>query len=287
MIRYAALSAAAVILALAFPGKPVTTAGSWQIDERHSDAQVSTDGTTNSGKTKINFTIAIARMNGTVKLDGADSANSAFDFRLYPASSMTPPIGEDGRVELEWFSHHANNTLVCFHSKGTQQTPDGRLQTSGNLVLTRVDRNVELTADEAYAGPVYGPPIIHRVTRPATFVFDVPVAGGSSSQAGIQTTGTTKVIREDFPQLLNAVLGTYWPPVVQDENCQASAPNEGYAGARCTGTFLESPSLPEAPRSIVGEDYPGAQGFNAVTGEHLTILVHMRLRPSGSAAASD
>ncbi len=284
MIKYAALSAAALILALAFPREPVTTAGSWQVDERHSDAQLLTDGTTDFGKTKMTLAIGFARVDGTVKLDESGSANSAFDFRMYPASSMTPPIDEEGKVKLEWFTHYANNTLVCFHSKGTQQTADGRLQTTGTLVLARVDRNVELTPNEAYAGPVYGPRIIHRVTRPATFVFDLPAAGRSSSEGGLQITGTTKVIREDFPQLLKAVISTYWPPVVQDENCRASAAGEAYAGAQCTGTFLETPTLPEAPRSGVGEDYPGPQGFNAVTGEHLTILVHMRLKPSRSGA---
>lgn len=285
MFKYVALLAAvAVILPSSISGEPLSPAGSWQVDSRHSDAQLSTDGTTNFGKTKMSFTIAIARVNGTVKLDGTDSANSAFDFRMYPATSMAPPIEEiTGKVKIEWFANHANNTLVCFHSKGAQQMADGRLHTTGNLTLTRVDRNVELTPNEAYAGPVYGPPIIHRVIRPATFVFDLPAAGGSSSEGGFQTTGTTKVIREDFPQLLKAVIATYWPPVVQDENCRAPAADEGYAGAPCTGTFLQTPTLPEAPRSSVGEDYPGGPpNFNSVVGNQLTILVHMRLTPISS-----
>jgi hypothetical protein len=42
-----------------------------------------------------------------------------------------------------------------------------------------------------------------------------------------------------------------------------------------------TPELPQAPISA-GEDYPGPQGFNAVVGERLSILVHMRLKPSGS-----
>jgi hypothetical protein len=62
--------------------------------------------------------------------------------------------------------------------KGVRGTADDQLQTTGNLVLTRVDRNVELTPNEAYAGPVYGPPIIHPVVREATFVFDPPATRG-------------------------------------------------------------------------------------------------------------
>jgi polyisoprenoid-binding protein YceI len=280
MIKYTALAAAALILAMAVPRTPVATTESWRVDAGHSDAQLSTDGTTDFGKTKTTFTIAIARVNGTVKLDESGSANSAFDFRMYPAGSMTPPIDEEGKVRLEWFTHFANNTLVCFHSKGTRQTADGRLQTTGNLVLTRVDRNVELTPNEAYAGPVYGPPMIHRMMREATFVFDPPTAAGGA----FQTSGSTKVNREDFPQLLKAVIGTYWPPVVQDEHCQVPAASEAYRGAQCTGTFLGTPALPEAPHAGNKEDFPGPANFNAVVGDRLTIVVHMRLTPTGSGA---
>jgi hypothetical protein len=31
------------------------------------------------------------------------------------------------------------------------------------------------------------------------------------------------MFREDFPQLLRAVVGTYWPPLVQDKNCESPA----------------------------------------------------------------
>lgn len=284
MIKYAVLSAAALILALTAPRTPVSTTGSWKVDARHSDAQLSTDGTTEFGKTRTTLTIGFGRVNGTVKLDGTDSANSAFDFRFYPATSMDPPIGEDGKTKLEWFTNLANNTLVCFHSKGTQLTADGRLRTTGDLVLTRVDRNVELTANEAYSGPVYGPPIIHRVTRPATFVFDVPAAGGNSQKDGsLQTSGSTNVVREDFPQLLKVVIATPWPPVIRDQNCQVAEASEAYAGSLCTGTFL-APSFPLGPSANVSEDYPGPQNFNSIAGEHLNIVVHMRLTPNGSGA---
>jgi polyisoprenoid-binding protein YceI len=142
---------------LSLSGKPLSPAGSWQVDGRHSDARLSTDDTTDFGKTKVNFTIGFTRVNGVVKLDAAAPTNSAFDFRMYPAGSMAPPIDEEGKVRIEWFANHANSTLMCFHSKGASPAADGRLQTTGNLVLTRVDRNVELTPSEASAGPVYGP----------------------------------------------------------------------------------------------------------------------------------
>jgi polyisoprenoid-binding protein YceI len=281
MTKYVALLAAAAMLAIAVPRKAAPVTGSWQVDSLRSDAQLSADGTTDFGKTKTTFTLGFARIKGVIKLADGDSATSAFDFTMYPASSMAPPIDETGMVKIEWFTNHANNTLICFHSKGTRQTADGRLQTTGNLVLTRVDRNVQLDANEAYSGPVYGPPIIHRVTHEATFVFDSPAAAG----AGLQTAGSTKVSREDFPQLSRAVIATSWPPLVWEKHCGVSGVGEAYAGSQCTGSFLAPPAYPTPPTGSL-EDYPGPSGFNQVVGERLTIAVHMRLTPSGSGAGN-
>jgi polyisoprenoid-binding protein YceI len=283
MFKYIVISAVVVVLSIlawTVPGKPTPPAGSWQVDTRHSNAQFISDGTTDYGKTKINFTIGFARVAGVVKLDSADSANSSFDFTTYSALSMAPPMDEDGKVKTQWITTPANHTLVCFHSKGVRQMADGRLQTTGNLVLTRVDRNIDATPSEAYAGPVYGPPMVHRVTHEATFIFDVP----ASRSGAFQTSGNTNVIGEDFPQLVKAVIGTYWPPVIQDKNCQAPNPSEAYSGAQCTGTFLEGPALPEAPHAANGEDIGVQTNFNSVVGRNLNIVVHMRLTPTASGA---
>jgi polyisoprenoid-binding protein YceI len=283
MIRHAALLAAAAIgFVLVVPAKPVPPTGSWQVDSRHSHAQLTTDGTTDYGKSKLNITVGFTRMNGTVKLDGD---NSAFDFRMYPASSMAPPIEEDGTVKISWFTNHANNTLVCFHSKGAQATADGRWKTTGKLTITRVDRNVvDTTPSEAYTGPVYGPPILHRVSHEATFVFDFP---GKSEGGEILALGATNVAKEDFPQLVKTVIATYWPPVVQDKNCQMPAGiGEGYTGAMCTGTFLQTPALPSPPSTVSEEDYPGSGSFNSIVGNRVAIAVHMRLTAAGSGAAA-
>jgi polyisoprenoid-binding protein YceI len=290
MLKYAALfSTLAVAFSLAVPGKPTVPVGPLQVDARHSDAQLITDATTDYGKTKISYTVGIARVAGRVKIDNDDPAQSSFDFTMYPATSTMPPIGEDGKVKSEWFSNYANHTLICFHSKGTSRTSDGHLRTNGTLVLTRVDRNVELNPSEAYSGPVYGPPMIHRVTDQATFVFDSPSPSNTSGQKDalkdeeFLISGSTKVITEDFPPLFKAVMSTYWPPVVQDERCQMpSAAGEDYSGPHCTGTFLVAPGLPIEPRNL-GEDYPGTDsGFNTLVGNHLTIAVHLRLRSTAS-----
>jgi len=282
MIKYAALITTVVILALAARGKPVVSSGNWQVDARHSDVQLATDGTTKFGKSKTTFTVGFARATGIVKVDASKLANSEFHVDFYPSTSMDPTIDHDGNVSIGWFANEANNTMICFHSHGAEQTADGRLKTTGVLGLMRVDRNVELTANEAYSGPVYGPPIFHHVTQPATFVFDAPaVASKGSNKGSLETSGSYSMAREDFPQFFRTVLATQWPALVRDKQCQTAGAGEAYAGAECTGTFL-LPSFPLGPAASAGEDYPGPQHFNAVVGEHMTIAAHLRLTPAGS-----
>jgi len=293
MLRQMAVFAAAIVLALAILGldvsnKPASTAGPWQVDTRHSSAKLTTDATTDYGKTKITVALGYGRVNGKVKIDD-DPAKGSVDLQVYPATSMAPPIGEDGKFLSHWLENMSNHTLVCFHSKKVVRMPDGRLQATGELAVTRVDRNVEAASTEAYAGPVYGPPIVHRVSREGTFIFDLPAANGNGqNDSGIQASASTRVFGEDFPQLVKTVVNTYWPVLVQDQSCQTPAVGEAYSGTQCTGTFMMSPGLPEAPHAANAEDLPGPPNFNTIVGENLTILVQMHLvpKPTGEQAAA-
>jgi len=278
MLKHTAVFVVSVVLTLVLlgvdaPNKPASMGGSWQVDIRHSDAKLITDATTDYGKTKMNVTLGYARLYGRVKIDDADSTKSSIEFRFYPATSMTPSIDEDGKFLKEWLQNPSNQTLVCFHSKRVERMPDGRVQATGELAVTRVDRNVDATPSEAYSGPVYGPPMKHRVSHEATFVFDLR----DEKDGGMRASGSTRVVREDFPQMVKTVVNTYWPPVVQDESCQNPDVSEAYSGAQCTGTYMATAGLPAEPRAANGEDVGAQQNFNAIVGNHLTILVHMRL----------
>ena len=81
---------------------------------------------------------------------------------------------------------------------------------------------------------------------------------------------------------MKTVAGTYWPPVVQDEKCEnPSGGTEDFSGFRCTGTFMEASGLPVAPGASIAEDFSGPPSdFNAVVGNHLTIMLRMRLKAS-------
>jgi len=263
---------------------PSTLAGSWQVDSRHSDAQLITDGTTDFGKKKIDVTLGYGRLNGQVNLDDTDPTKSSVVFHIYPATSMSQPIEEDGNFKARWLMNQANQTLICFHSKKVERMADGKLQATGELSVTRVDRNIQVEPSEAYSGPVYGPPMIHRTAQEATFVFDL--ANEAGKDGAIMATASAKKYREDFPQLVRAVVATNWPVLVEDENCQTSGPTESYSGVKCTGTYLHSAGMPQNPATRASEDYPGPQDFNEIGGERLTILMRMRLSPRHAQTAA-
>jgi polyisoprenoid-binding protein YceI len=289
MIKYIATFALAGMFALNTPSAPVATTGSWQIDTRYSDAKLVTDATTDYGKTKINTTLGFARIRGTMNFDASDPTKSKFDFSVYPATAMKQSIDENGNFLNSWLANLSNQTLICFHSKSVEKMADGRLKATGDLVLTRVDRNVQATASEAYAGPVYGPPEIHRVTREATFLFNSPSPGKDAKDGTLVMSGSTNMFREDFPQLVRAALSTYWPLVFQNENCEApNGTGEDYHGTHCTGMLLQAASLPEPPIGANAEDVGTASTFNSIVGNRLSISVHLRLLPkaNGGAAAA-
>jgi polyisoprenoid-binding protein YceI len=286
MFKYPAVFALAGIVALGLPSKPASMGGAWQVDAGHSSAQLITDATTEYGKSKIDVTLGFARVNGQVAIDDNDLAKSSFDLRLYPATGMAPNINESGKFLTAWLSNMSNHTLVCFHSKGAVKTADGKLQTTGTLVLTRVDRSIDASPSEGYSGPVYGPPILHRVSHEATFVFDVPAVAKGQKDNSVALTGSTRMVREDFPQLVRAAVNTYWPVVVQDKSCQpAGEPTQAYSGAQCTGTMLDAPGLPAEPHAAGGEDVGISQGFNEIVGNRLTIVLNLRMGAENSAVA--
>ena len=268
----------ASVLAGAFTAPSQAQTGSYKVDSDHSDARLSIDGTVNN--TNQTITLGAARVAGTVNLDKNDLADSTFAFNLYPATSLSPAIDQEGKPVKGTGSDLANYALVSFQSQRVSSTSDGRFRVTGNLVLTRVDRNVDSAPSEAYAGQVYsGPAIIHRVVREASFLVALsdPPSAENERNREIEASATGAIIREDFPELLETLSDMNWPPVVQEEKCLWPATaGEDYAGDSCTGNVVQLPSLPMIYTGF-GEDYSGPRAASVQLGNHLTILLHMRL----------
>jgi len=89
-----------VVLALGVPSTPSFSPGSWP-------TQLITDGTTDFGKRKINFTLGYGRISGDLKVDDSDLTKSSVEFHIYPATAMAEPIQEDGHFKTKWLANLA------------------------------------------------------------------------------------------------------------------------------------------------------------------------------------
>jgi hypothetical protein len=100
--------------------------------------------------------------------------------------------------------------------------------------------------------------------------------------------GTTSVIREDFPQLLDAVTLDAWPTfLVNDEKCEVPPTvGEDYSGVKCSGTEIAAVSNSEVPTGV-GEGYYGFQP--AVTPDHnyATITLNLKLTQTSATPSVD
>jgi polyisoprenoid-binding protein YceI len=262
--------------------------GMWSLDSSTSTA-VLFQG---SAQDPLSLNTGVARVTGEVSL-GTDLDHSVVDLSIFPADEDW-----DGALTLEsdlptgYVPDATDHTLLTFKSKRILKTKDGNLEVIGDLTLIRVERSVTMTPTEAYAGPVYGDPVIHTETRETTFLFpssSANVLSGPSTSATPQTkgapevSGATRIGYEDFPQLLNAIKETNWPTVVRNEDCQMpSTIGADYSGPRCTGTVIAAVNDAncQMPGSV-GEDYSGAVCTPAA-GNQTTIVLDLKLLPSGS-----
>jgi hypothetical protein len=150
------------------------------------------------------------------------------------------------RVLCRWayVPDSTDQTLLTFTSTRILRAENGRLEVVGDLTLTHVGRNVTAMPTEAYAGPVYGDPVIHNVTREINFLFPSLSAAHLSesltpavqqTRGVLEVMGAARVDREEFPELRSAIQDTNWPSVVQNEHCQASysGGGESYSGPTC------------------------------------------------------
>jgi hypothetical protein len=120
----------------------------WKLDANHSTARIVL------GANAVN--VGVAHVSGKVELDAAEPTNSVFDLSIDPAEGK----------------------LITFKSRRAAMNPDGKLEVSGDLTLSRVVRQVILNPAEDYSGPVYGEPTQQTVTRKITFVVPIVTAEG-------------------------------------------------------------------------------------------------------------
>ena len=257
----------------------------WILDSSRSNARLFRG----SRATSDSVNTGVARVTGKVKLDANDLDNSVVDVSIYPADEKwVHALSPEGALPTGYVPDTTDQTLLTFKSTRILRTENGRLEVIGDLTLTRVGRTVTARPTEAYAGPVYGDPVIHNVTREITFLFpSVSAARLSESltpavqqaRGVLELVGAARIDREEFPELLSAIQDTNWPSLVQNERCQAaySGGGEGYSGPVCTGTLIAATQADncQATHSGGGEGYSGP-ACTPVAGSQTTIVLDLK-----------
>jgi polyisoprenoid-binding protein YceI len=230
----------------------------------------------------------VARVTGKVAIDINHPDNSVFDLAMYPSDEdWDHALSSAGSVPQHYVPDASAHTLLTFKSSRVLRTKDGKLEVMGNLTLTRVERSVEATPSEAYAGPIYGDPVIHSETREITFRFpSLSVGPGYLTPATLKKkaapalSGSTRVSYEYFPELLSAIQETNWPRVVSHEVCGVtSSVGEDYSGIDCTGTVIAATNDDNCHMpAVVGEDFSGAI-CTPPAGDQTTIVLNLKLLP--------
>lgn len=269
--------AACLVSSLAFAGD------TWTLDSSTSNARVFQSSRGHS------FTVntGVGRVTGKVKLDTNDPDNSTFDLSIYPADEdWGHALTLEGGLPAGYVPDATDHTLLTFTSTHIVRTDNGTFEVIGDLTLTRVERAATEVPTEAYAGAVYGDPVIHHETHEITFLFpsvNAALLQGPLTRVALQNTGaqelvgSARVSHEDFPELLDAIKETNWPSVIQNKDCHPpSTVGEGYTGAQCTGALIAARSDDNChmPASV-GEDYSGVL-CSPATGNHLTIVLDLK-----------
>jgi polyisoprenoid-binding protein YceI len=257
----------------------------WVLDSNRSNARIFRGSKANSESVNTR----VARVTGKVKLDANDLDTSFFDLSIYPADgNWGKALSPEGALPMGYAPDSTDQILLTFTSTRIVRAENGRLEVVGDLTLTHVGRNVTAMPTEAYAGPVYGDPVIHNVTRGITFLFPSPSAANLSesltpavqqTRGVLEVEGAARVEREEFPELLSAIEDTNWPSVVENEHCQASysGGGEGYSGPVCTGALIAATQTDNCQATYLGggEGYSGPACASAA-GNQTTIVLDLK-----------
>jgi hypothetical protein len=217
--------------------------GKWKVDAEHSTASIFL------GSNSDLQNIGVARVSGNADFNSAEPAKSALNI------SAQLPEGQ----------------AMTFKSKRIDVRPDGKLQITGEMTLTRSERDATYNPGEDYSGPVYGEPVVRTVTREVAFVL--PPIDNAGQKAEISAEATLGV--ENYSELFAAVGHAAWQPVVQDEACEIPQAGEDYRGADCSGTLIAAASRTSPTR--IGEDYRGDES-PAPSGNLMKLVLRLQLQ---------
>jgi polyisoprenoid-binding protein YceI len=226
--------------------------------------------------------VAVARVQGTVKLDAAEPGRSQVDLAIYPASEdWGAGLNSQADLASGYVPDATDHTLLVFQSKQVSQAADGSFRVRGLLSLTRVERSIQADPNEAYSGAVYGDPVLQTTSREAEFVFPNADATGTANEV----TASARIVHEDFGELSTTIEQTNWPNVFANQVCETpSTVGQDYSGMSCSGREIAMVSQDNCQAPSVGQDSDGLV-CGAPSGDVATIALDLKLTSDRKASA--
>ena len=211
-----------------------------------------------SSENPYSWNVGVSSIRGDARLDQDQPQASAFDF------SMT-----------------SQDSTLIFKSKNASLMRDNLWAVTGDLTIARVERSIEANAGEDYAGPVYGEPVTHSVTREATFVLAVLDDPAIDEHA--QILGSAAIGRENFPELLAGITEGGWSKLAGNYDCRMPPSiGEDYSGASCEGRLIEAKATGQSQQRI-GEDFSGTESPTPRVNQ-LRLVLRISLPPNSMIA---
>ena len=253
----------------------------WQIDAGHSAATIFL---AQSGDPGPGLNIAVAMAVGTVDFDSADPSKLSLQLNIIPADQDQALLNPNGTLRASAYAALSRYTIMSFQSKPAIRDQNGKLQLTGDLTVTYIEREAPTDWNVGYSGPTTITPVSKSVTRKVTFTFDKSASdiayGQKVGWMGIAGLGTVPL--EDLPALHDLLSSSVWPMLVEDRSCYMpnySVSMREYHGAVCIGNFVETKPPKEVPYSSVsGLDYSGPRYETPQKIEEVRILLDLKLR---------
>jgi polyisoprenoid-binding protein YceI len=264
--------------------------GTVRLDSGHSTASLTLVSTTGRS-----WNVGITKVSGSITLNNrADHADhgrgdndreyDAIDLNLYPAGEASRLLNAKGDFRGNSFADLSRYATMSFRSSSISRDRDGNVAFIGELALTYVHREPNISWSAAYSGPDYSPPVAQTTTHAVTFVFPAQefayVNRPDAGMPGENISAHATINLRDFPRLKRVWMDSVWPLVVEDEHCVmpwAKADLRDYSGAVCTGTPVLPQPLSQPPERF-GLDYPGPNEVTApLTDDEATIVLNLRL----------
>ena len=253
----------------------------WQIDAGHSTASIFL---AQSGAPDPGLNLAVAMAAGTMELDSADPSKLSLQLNIIPADQDQALLNPNGALRAGAYAALSRYTVMSFQTKSAVRDQTGKLELTGDVTITYVEREAPSDWNIGYSGPTVITPVSKSATRKVTFTFDKSASDIAYGQkvGWMEITGLGRIPLEDLPALRDWLSNSIWPTLVEDRSCYGpnySISMREYHGAVCTGHLVETKPPKEVPYSSgSGLDYSGPRFETPRKIDEVRILLDLKMR---------